>query len=284
MLGSGHIIRKNIRQTIWDQLKKAQFAIYVVELRITDSELMDILINKLDQGLDIRIILPKGGMNASVYQSLKVFAEKGGKLSYGYFHRRYYIIDHRILITPSSEDTKLLEDRGWEQNGILINDHLIEVRELLQNFKKLENWSVKSDFARMVEPKRRVRGVFYTDKHPLFKKLRKDMEERKIYKDGDLSMYLLAKKLETNTSTLSKLINQVTGKKFIDFVNSYRVEEAKKILSSPGFGRYKISVVGKEVGFNTEGTFYSTFKKHTGTTPAKYREMVRSRKNAEGSV
>ncbi|WP_282086665.1 helix-turn-helix transcriptional regulator [Aquimarina algiphila] len=111
-----------------------------------------------------------------------------------------------------------------------------------------------------------------TAENPIFREFKDLVEKKHIYRKQDITLDLIAKKLKTNRSTLSKLINQVSGKKFTDFINDYRIEEAKRLLHTPNFDNYKISAIGYEVGFNHPSTFYSTFKKYTGVSPAKFRE------------
>ncbi len=115
----------------------------------------------------------------------------------------------------------------------------------------------------------------YTEEHPIFIKFKDLVEKKHIYRNQELTLDSLAKKLKTNRSTLSGLINQVSQQRFTDFINVYRVEEAKELLKNPDFDKYKISAIGFEVGFNRAGTFYDVFKKHTGVTPTKFRENSR---------
>jgi AraC-like DNA-binding protein len=59
---------------------------------------------------------------------------------------------------------------------------------------------------------------------------------------------------------------------FAEFINSYRIEEAKRILKSAKWAQQKIAAVAFEVGFNTTVTFYRAFKKHTNITPTQYKK------------
>jgi ligand-binding sensor domain-containing protein/AraC-like DNA-binding protein len=110
------------------------------------------------------------------------------------------------------------------------------------------------------------------------KKLRYLMEIEKLYCDAELSLQALADKLSISTHLLSQILNEKLNQNFADFVNSYRIEEAKKILQEPRGAQQKITTVALEVGFNTLVAFYNAFKKYTNMTPAQYRKKVLNKK------
>lgn len=95
-------------------------------------------------------------------------------------------------------------------------------------------------------------------------------EEQKVYKRPDLTLTILAKELNVRPQFLSQFLNDNLNKSFNQFINEYRVEEAKRLLKEDA--HLKIDAVGIECGFNSSSTFYSTFKKITGTTPSNYVE------------
>jgi AraC-like DNA-binding protein len=65
--------------------------------------------------------------------------------------------------------------------------------------------------------------------------------------------------------------NSYSSYNFSDFINSLRVEQAKKFLSDNEFSQYTIVAIGLECGFNSKSTFYSAFKNFTSETPTTYR-------------
>ncbi|PAM94370.1 hypothetical protein B4N84_15000 [Flavobacterium sp. IR1] len=95
-------------------------------------------------------------------------------------------------------------------------------------------------------------------------------ETRKIYTNPDLTLSLLAKELNIRPQLLSQFINDNLNKSFAQFINEYRIDEAKRLLKASN--QFKIDAVGFESGFNSSSTFYSTFKKITGTTPSNYQK------------
>ncbi len=107
------------------------------------------------------------------------------------------------------------------------------------------------------------------------KKLEYLMEVEKLYCEDTLSLPSLSEKLGINHHQLSQLLNDTLKQRFFDYVNTYRIEETKKLLTVKGKGRAKtIQEISIEVGFNTMTAFYKAFKKHTGMTPGEYKKQL----------
>ena len=98
------------------------------------------------------------------------------------------------------------------------------------------------------------------------------MEAEKPWLEPELTLAELAQRLRTNPSLLSKVINQGCGQNFNDFVNGYRVAEARRKLADPRFAHYSLVGVALASGFNSKSTFNRVFKKLTGQAPG---ELVR---------
>lgn len=129
------------------------------------------------------------------------------------------------------------------------------------------------------QKKWRQKSYKYSSLNPLFaeeciKKLTHLMEVEKIYRDESISLQSLAEELSITHHQLSQLLNEKMNKSFSDLINTYRVEEAKKLLQDPKWADRKIISIAFEVGYNTKAAFYNVFKKHTNMTPAQYRQEV----------
>ncbi|UYZ60660.1 helix-turn-helix domain-containing protein [Hymenobacter latericus] len=96
------------------------------------------------------------------------------------------------------------------------------------------------------------------------------------YLEPDLSLADLAARLQTNTTTLSKVINSGFGQNFNDFVNSYRVREAERLLADPKYQHYTLVGIALESGFNSKSTFNRVFKKLKGETPSEAATRLKS--------
>lgn len=94
-------------------------------------------------------------------------------------------------------------------------------------------------------------------------------EEHKPYLNSELRLNDLAEKLNISRHHTSQIINEHFDASFFDFVNSYRIEEAKKLLIDQN--DLNITDIIFSSGFNNRVSFYKAFKKHTGTTPSLFK-------------
>ena len=116
---------------------------------------------------------------------------------------------------------------------------------------------------------------FFNEKHEKdFERIRNHIISNKLYLDPLLSMDSLTTDLRMSKSYFSKLVNSYSDYNFSDFINSLRVEQAKKFLSNNEFSEYTIVAIGLECGFNSKSTFYSAFKKFTSETPTSFRDRI----------
>ncbi|NDV84299.1 AraC family transcriptional regulator [Bacteroides sp. 51] len=99
------------------------------------------------------------------------------------------------------------------------------------------------------------------------------MTDTQIYKDGNLKLDSVAGIIGVSSSTLSKAINRVTGKNFNNYVNEFRVKEAIRLLSDAPENTRFVHGFYKQAGFQSRASFYRTFKKVIGITPAEYKRQ-----------
>jgi AraC-like DNA-binding protein len=98
------------------------------------------------------------------------------------------------------------------------------------------------------------------------------MEREKFFLDPEITLPKLAQALEIPTAHLSRVINDLLGRNFYEFVNHYRVEDAKRRLAGPDASRDKLITVALDCGFNSLATFNRVFKELAGRTPSDYRK------------
>jgi AraC-like DNA-binding protein len=93
------------------------------------------------------------------------------------------------------------------------------------------------------------------------------MEEQRPWLEPELTLPQLAQRLGIHANVLSRIINTGCGQNFNDFVNSYRVAEARRLLADPQFAHYSLVGVALASGFNSKSTFNRVFKKLTEQVP-----------------
>lgn len=102
-------------------------------------------------------------------------------------------------------------------------------------------------------------------------KLENFMTEEKLYLNHELRLGDIADLLNISRHHASQVINENFQMSFYDYVNSYRIEEAKSKLESD-FGNTSTSIsdVAYQCGFNNRVSFYKAFKKITRITPKEF--------------
>lgn len=97
------------------------------------------------------------------------------------------------------------------------------------------------------------------------------MEKEKVFLDNSLSHKDLSKKMGITRHQLSDLLNLYLNKSFYELVNSYRVEEACKLIASQSEPTPLINIAF-DSGFNNKNTFNRYFKIQMGMTPSEYKK------------
>ncbi|MCF2859228.1 helix-turn-helix transcriptional regulator [Pseudoalteromonas sp. SMS1] len=101
--------------------------------------------------------------------------------------------------------------------------------------------------------------------------LKNIMKEKQLFMDYELSLNKLSKAIGVSENHISETLSQSLETNFFQFVNGYRISEAKKRLVETD---KRVSTIQYEVGFNSKSTFNTAFKKSTGLTPSLYRKQA----------
>jgi AraC-like DNA-binding protein len=104
------------------------------------------------------------------------------------------------------------------------------------------------------------------------RKLTLFLSQEKPYLNPSLSLIDIAQKLDIAPRYVSQIINETFRQNFHDFVNTYRIEESKRLLSHQ---HQPLNILGIafQAGFSSKSAFNNAFKKHTGMTPKEYRKQ-----------
>lgn len=105
----------------------------------------------------------------------------------------------------------------------------------------------------------------------IVKKIEQYFLNQKEYLKPDLTIADVSKYINEHPKRVSLAINIVTKKNFKSYINSYRIEEAKRLLKNKSTTNYSIEGIGLEAGFKSKSVFYNAFKRETGLTPNNFR-------------
>jgi len=103
--------------------------------------------------------------------------------------------------------------------------------------------------------------------------LDKMVTANKVFLDPDVTIEEIAEKIGCSKHHLSQVLNEHIKLSFYDYINHFRVEEAKQLLTDPGKQSQKIASIAFDSGFNSISTFNEVFKKNVGCTPSEWRKQ-----------
>ena len=99
------------------------------------------------------------------------------------------------------------------------------------------------------------------------------MLESKAYLKPDFNLTSLAEAVEMPAHQVSQVLNVYIGKNFFDFVNTYRIEECRRLLRNDRTTQ-TITEIMYAVGFRSKSVFNTAFKRSVGQTPSQYRKNL----------
>ena len=110
----------------------------------------------------------------------------------------------------------------------------------------------------------------------IINKAKEYIECNELYKKDKLTLTELSKSIDTNPKYLSQAINHHLKLGFVDFINNYRVEEAKRQILDTSNDSLTLEAIGMMAGFKSKSAFFRAFKKVTKVTPNQFLKTKRS--------
>ena len=163
---------------------------------------------------------------------------------------------------------------GYKQKGIFSDFDNPRMNNGSNMNKKLLSVSVISgEIVTNKKNQYQKSGLSTSESKEILEHLINYMTEKKPFLDWELNLKVLADYLNTTTHKLSQAINENLEQSFYEFINKYRVEEVKRLLSEPKNSTYKIISLAYDTGFNSKSSFYTVFKKYTNKSPIEYRKQ-----------
>jgi len=98
------------------------------------------------------------------------------------------------------------------------------------------------------------------------------LNEKKYFLNKSVKLSDLASEIGYNERLVSKAINTFGSGNFNKFLNAFRVDYSKDLLTGGEFDHYTIEAIAEESGFSNKVSFYNAFKSHVGMSPVEYKK------------
>ena len=112
-------------------------------------------------------------------------------------------------------------------------------------------------------------------------RLKIGVESGKLYLNPLVTLNDVAQAIGTNRTYLSDYFNNILDTSFYDYINTYRIAEACRIIDKmPDEGKKSMIEVAEMSGFNSRSTFHRYFMKVKGVSPKEYYNSIQNRPKA----
>ncbi len=111
-------------------------------------------------------------------------------------------------------------------------------------------------------------GLKDEEKELILESLDDLMKTKKLFLNPELKITDVVEEVDFTRRQISQTINEKLHLNFYNFVNRYRISEARRIMDDEDFSKYTIEGVAHQVGFKSRSSFYTAFKSETGRTPS----------------
>jgi AraC-like DNA-binding protein len=188
---------------------------------------------------------------------------------------RYFLWGIATMIVTLAAEYYFNSTRVFEYASLvyLIATYILAFYALHQSeifpFNKQEREDIK-EIIEETTPIQKQERLSETQLQALKTRLLALMNAEKIHLEEDLNLPKLAQRTAISTHDLSYLLNEGFGQSFFEFINTYRVEEAKQLLLSEKHTHLNMVGIAYAAGFSSKTTFYTTFKKMTNQSPTEF--------------
>jgi tetratricopeptide (TPR) repeat protein len=122
-------------------------------------------------------------------------------------------------------------------------------------------------------------GVSDAEESRILRDLEKIVKADRVFTRKQITLADLAAQIQTNTSYLSRIINEHYKMNFSNFLNLYRIREAQRMFAGNLHLTMTLEGIADSIGFQSRSTFNTAFKKITGVTPSVYLKNLKEIKD-----
>lgn len=171
------------------------------------------------------------------------------------------------------------EERKEEENKTKLNKKTAEESKTKKASVELSQTTEKPSAIKDRENKELEEAVYVIDDQKvqeILNKLQK-LENKQYFLRQDCTMHNMAKKLKTNTSYLSKIINTHLEKSFSTYINELRIDYAIiELKNNKRLRSYSVKAIAEEMGYKNADAFSRYFRAETGISPSVYIKKIQN--------
>lgn len=145
-----------------------------------------------------------------------------------------------------------------------------KVADLIEDYKKNKINSDKKGAVKQDLIKNTTAVISIEKENEILDKLM-NLEKKLEYLKPDFTQQSAAKKMKTNTSYLSSVVNNYYNKSFSEYLNELRINYVvEEMISNATYRKYSTQAIAESVGFKNAVSFTKSFNKRTGVTPIQF--------------
>ena len=206
-----------------------------------------------------------------------------------------------VVISKYKNEITDLESQTEKQEGQLAMSHIIIISSIgalvvllilfqmynYKNKKRFKELILKVEQSNFDEEKNEILVGYDNTKnteldinedlqHQILNGLKK-LEANEYYLKQECNLHNVSKKINTNTTYVSKVINHFYNKNFNTYINDLRIQYAiVRLKEDSKFRSYSIKSIAEEVGYKSADSFTKYFKQHTGLLPSFYIKRLKT--------
>ncbi len=169
------------------------------------------------------------------------------------------IMRYANVILSEAVETRVSIDKTYPEGLRRVYSELIEAPES-NRVRRYIKW-------KLIDPVIEARlQLMEDDSYNMMEKIEGMIRE----KNGNITITECADALGVSSTYIWKILKMEGGRSFSDYVEEYRLEEAKRLLSQTNM---TVAEIAARLGYNNAQNFIRFFSKMTGVTPGKFRKL-----------
>ena len=187
------------------------------------------------------------------------------------------LVSVSCILIRKNRQLKLKNNVIYTQMSTLLSDGDRQSDNEGENQESCVN-DISIDDRKPEEEKYKDSSMTSDTRRDLIEKIEKVMGNIDEICDNSFSLIRLTSLVESNTSYVSRAINEHYGMTFGNLLNKYRIREACRRMSDIGaYGNLTIDAISESVGFNTRATFTKAFRNNVGMLPSEFMRLARDK-------